>query len=98
MNRTAHRHGHGGSRALRLLLARHTLNRADLQQAVAEHGDCADCWRETALAAVDDAKSLLLSLGPLPEMDSSGLATGPTADWLLRRLAVTLDAEADRGA
>jgi hypothetical protein len=42
-----------------------------LTHVVDEHGDCADCWRDTALAAVDAAAGLLIgSAGTLPELDA----------------------------
>ena len=48
-----------------------------------EHDGCADCWQDTAVAAVDAAGSLLISSGPLPEMDTSGVVTGPTDERLV---------------
>jgi hypothetical protein len=45
------------------------------------------------VAAVDAAGSLLISSGPLPEMDTSGVVTGPTVNWLLRVIDGCLRAE-----
>jgi hypothetical protein len=44
------------------------------------------------VAAVDAAGSLLISSG-LPEMDTSGVVTGPTVNWLLRVIDGCLRAE-----
>ena len=45
------------------------------------------------MAAVDAAGSLLISSGPLPEMDTSGVVTAPTVNWLLRVIDGCLRAE-----
>jgi hypothetical protein len=80
-----------------MILARHSLDRPAHQQVADEQGDCAQCWHDTALAAVDAAATLLPRCWPLPEMDSSGLVTGPVIDWLLRRIDSVLECEqADR--
>ena len=88
------RHTHRGtSRAWRMILAHHSLDRHAQQQVTDEHDGCADCWQDTAVAAVDAAGSLLISSGPLPEMDTSGVVTGPTVNWLLRVIDGCLRAE-----
>jgi len=81
------------SRAWRMILAHHSLDRHAQQQVTDEHDGCADCWQDTAVAAVDAAGSLLISSGPLPEMDTSGVVTGPTVNWLLRVIDGCLRAE-----
>jgi hypothetical protein len=48
------------------------------------------------VAAVDAAGSLLISSGPLPEMDTSGVVTGPTVNWLLRVIGCLRAEELDR--
>ena len=83
----------GTSRAWRMILAHHSLDRHAQQQVTDEHDGCADCWQDTAVAAVDAAGSLLISSGPLPEMDTSGVVTGPTVNWLLRVIDGCLRAE-----
>jgi hypothetical protein len=61
---------------------------------VDEHGDCAMCWRDTALAAVDAAANLLVrSAGTVPEMDGHGNVSGPSVDWLLGRVDSLLECE-----
>jgi hypothetical protein len=95
MNRFCTRHSHrGSSRAGRLLLARHSYDSEAQQQVIDEHGDCADCWRDTALAAVDAAHSVLLRFAPLPEIDGDGLVIGETVELLLARIDGALQAEA----
>ena len=76
-----------------MILAHHSLDRHAQQQVTDEHDGCADCWQDTAVAAVDAAGSLLISSGPLPEMDTSGVVTGPTVNWLLRVIDGCLRAE-----
>ena len=83
----------GASRAWRMILAHHRLDRHAQQQVTDQHDGCADCWPDTAVAAVDAAGSLLISSGPLPEMDTSGVVTGPTVNWLLRVIDGCLRAE-----
>ncbi|HSS22899.1 MAG TPA: hypothetical protein VLL82_00450 [Mycobacterium sp.] len=94
---TAHTH-RGSSRAWRLILARHSLDQDAHRHIVDEHGVCADCWRDTCLAAVDAAAALLVrSAGAPPHMDAHGNVTGPSVDWLLRRIDTLLACEqADR--
>ncbi len=75
-----------------MILAQHSLDR-HAQQVTDEHDGCADCWQDPAVAAVDAAGSLLISSGPLPEMDTSGVVTGPTVNWLLRVIDGCLRAE-----
>jgi hypothetical protein len=89
---TAHSH-RGSSRAYRGILACHTLDRDAQQQVDDEHGDCADCWRDTALAAVDAAASMLIRCWPIPEMQPNGLVTGQSIDWLLGIIDDLLDCE-----
>lgn len=84
MSRFCVRHSHrGSSRAYRLLLARHSIDRDAHQQVVEEHGECADCLRDTVEALSDAAHGLLIRLGPLPGMDAHGNADGPTIHYLL---------------
>ena len=83
----------GSSRAWRLLAARHSLDRHAEQLVVDEIGDCAQCWQDTALAAIDAADSLLIRCGPLPEMDSAGNTSGPVMDELFERIGASLSAE-----
>jgi len=45
----------GTSRAWRMILAHHSLDRHAQQQVTDEHDGCADCWQDTAVAAVDAA-------------------------------------------
>jgi hypothetical protein len=80
------------SRAWRMILAHHSLDRHAQQQVTDEHDGCADCWQDTAVAAVDAAGSLLIS-SALPDMDTSGVVTGPTVNWLLRVIDGCLRAE-----
>jgi hypothetical protein len=95
MNRYCFRHSHrGSSRAYRAILARHSLDRVAQQQLADEHGDCVDCWRDTALAAVDAAASMLVRCWPLPEQDASGLVSGESIDWLLGIIDDLLGCEA----
>lgn len=96
MNRFCIRHSHrGSSRAWRMLLATHSLDRELHRHVVDEHGDCAQCWKDTALAAVDAAATMIG--GPLPVMDANGLVTGETVSWLLTVIDGFLEAEqADR--
>jgi hypothetical protein len=95
MSRFCIRHSHrGSSRAYRMVLARHSLDRPAEQQVVDEHGDCAQCWEDTAVALADAAHGLLIRLGPLPEMDRHGIANGPTIDWLLGWIDDLLECEA----
>jgi hypothetical protein len=99
VNRFCTRRSHrGSSRAHRLILARHSLDDDARRHVIDEHDGCPDCWRDTCLATVDAAANLLIrSAGSLPEMDAHGNATGPTVDWLLRRLDSALECEqADR--
>jgi hypothetical protein len=94
MNRFCRTHSdRGSSRAYRMILARHSYDDAAQQQVVDEHGDCADCWHDTALAAVDAAHSLLLRYAPLPGMDDSGVVTGSSVDLLLGRIDALLECE-----
>jgi hypothetical protein len=94
MNRFCVRHSHrGSSRAYRLILARHSLDRDAHRQVVDEHGDCADCLIDTVEALSDAAHSLLIRLGPLPEMDSAGNVSGPVIDELYERIESCLQAE-----
>jgi hypothetical protein len=94
MDRFCTRHTHrGSSRAYRLVLARHSLDADAHQSVIDEHGDCPECWRATAVAAVDAVAGLLIKNWPLPEMQPSGVVTGPTVDWLLRTIDVCLEAE-----
>jgi hypothetical protein len=94
MNRFCTAHSRRGtSRGLRLLLARHTLDSDARQHVIAEHGDCVDCWRDTALAAIDAAHGLLIGCGPLPELDAAGNVSGLSVDRLLRRIDAALRAE-----
>jgi hypothetical protein len=84
MDRFCIRHSHrGSSRAWRLVLARHCLDRDARQQVVDEIGDCAQCWADTALALTDAASGLLLRAAGIPDMDGHGNVTGPGVDWLL---------------
>jgi hypothetical protein len=99
MNRYCTAHSHrGGSRAYRMILAKHSLDRDAHRHVVDEHGDCPECWRDTCLAAVDAANNLLIrSAGAVPHMDAHGNCSGPTVDWLLGRIDTTLACEqADR--
>jgi hypothetical protein len=76
------------------VLARHSLDDDARRHVVDEHGDCAKCWQDTALAAVDAANSLLVrSAGTVPHMDAAGTVSGPTVDWLLRRIETALECE-----
>src|SRR5258708_34436455 len=77
MQRFCVRHTYrGSSRAHRLILARHSLDRDAHQLVVDEYDGCPQCWRDTCLAAVDAANSLLASSsGSLPELDGHGTAT-----------------------
>jgi hypothetical protein len=75
-----------------MILAHHSLDRHAQQQVTDEHDVCADCWQDT-VAAVDAPGSLLISSGPLPGMDTSGVVTGPTVNWLLRVIDGCLRAE-----
>jgi hypothetical protein len=94
MNRYCTRHGsRGNSRAYRMVLARHCYDRDALQQAIDEAGDCSQCLRDVALAAVDAAHALLLRYGPLPGMDDYGNVTGPSVDLLLGRIDAALRCE-----
>jgi hypothetical protein len=79
-------------------LARHSLDRDAHRHVLEEHGGCPDCWRDTALAAVEAAANLLVrSAGTLPNMDAHGNVTGASVDWLLRRIDTALECEqADR--
>jgi hypothetical protein len=64
---------------------------------VDEHGDCAQCWQDTALAAADAAHGLLIRLGPLPVMDSAANVSGPVIDGLFERIDTAQECEqADR--
>src|SRR6476646_12098989 len=76
-----------------MILAHHSLDRHAQQQVTDQDDGCADCWPDTAVAAVDAAGSLLISSGPLPEMDTSGVVAGPTVNWLLRVIDGCLRAE-----
>jgi hypothetical protein len=93
-NRYCTRHSHrGSSRAWRLLLSTHSYERDAQQQVIAEHGDCAQCWRDTALSAIDNAHSLLLHFAPIPDIDDDGLVVGETVNLLLARISGSLAAE-----
>jgi hypothetical protein len=83
----------GSSRAYRMLLARHTFDRDALARVIDEHEDCADCWHDTALAAVDAAHNLLLGSFPVPDMDAHGNVTGPSVDLCLSRIDSLLECE-----
>jgi len=75
-----------------MILAHYSLDRHAQQQVTDEHDGYADCWQDTAVAAVDAAGSLLIS-SALPDMDTSGVVTGPTVNWLLRVIDGCLRAE-----
>jgi hypothetical protein len=95
MNRFCETHSHrGSSRAYRAILARTCYDAEAGQQVADEAGDCADCWRDVALSAIDAAHSLLLRYAPLPEMASNGVITGSSVDTLLARIDAALDCEA----
>jgi len=84
MNRYCTAHSHrGSSRAYRMILARHSLDRDAEQQVVDEHADCVKCLQSTALALSDAANSLLLRYAGIPNMDGHGNCTGPGVDWVL---------------
>ena len=89
---TAHTH-RGSSRAWRLILARHSLDRDARRHVIEEHGDCAQCWQDTALALADTAHGLLIRLGPLPVMDSAGNVSGSVIDGLFERIDTALQCE-----
>jgi hypothetical protein len=76
-----------------MILARVVLDHDLLQQIIDEHQGCALCFHDTAAAATAVAASLLVGSGPLPTMDGNGLVSGPTVDWLLRRIESLLEAE-----
>jgi hypothetical protein len=94
MNRYCFTHSHrGSSRAYRLILARHSLDR-DLHEHIDhEHGDCGPCWRDTALALADAANSLLLRNAGIPEMHGNGVVTSPGITWLLGWIDDLLECE-----
>jgi hypothetical protein len=95
MQRFCRTHSHrGSSRAHRLLLARHSLDTDAQRQVVDEHGDCGQCWQDTALALVDAANSLLLRYAGIPDMDGNGNVTGWSVDWLLELIDDHLVCEA----
>jgi hypothetical protein len=99
MNRFCFTHSHrGSSRAYRMILAKHALDR-DLHEHIDhEHGDCGPCWRDTALALADAANGLLLRNAGIPEMDGNGVVTGAGITWLLEYIDDLLTVEAlDRG-
>jgi hypothetical protein len=94
MNRYCIRHSHrGSSRAYRLIAARHALDDAHQHIIEKEHAECAQCWRDTALALSDAAHAMLIRLGPLPEMDSAGNVFGPVMDELYERIESALECE-----
>jgi hypothetical protein len=94
MDRFCSQHSHrGSSRAYRLVLARHCLDRDAYRQVADEIGDCTQCWHDTALAAVDVANNYLLRSGQLPGLTPDGVVSGPTVDELLGRIAATLQCE-----
>jgi hypothetical protein len=94
MNRYCIRHSHrGSSRAYRLILARHSLDRDAEQLVVDEHRDCPACLTDTVQALADACHGLLIRAGPLPSMDSAGVAFGPAIDELLERVDAALEAE-----
>ena len=90
---TAHSH-RGSSRAYRLLLARHSLDNDAHQHVIDEHGGCAQCWQDTALAAVDVAHGLLIRSAGVPQMDAAGNVSGRSIDWLLDIIDSSLECEA----
>jgi hypothetical protein len=77
-----------------MILARHSLDRDAQQQVIDEHDGCAECWHDTALAAVDAAANVLLGSYPVPDMDVHGNVTGPSVDLLLGRIDALLECEA----
>jgi hypothetical protein len=84
MQRFCTTHSHrGSSRAYRLVLARHALDRDAHRQVVEEHGNCAQCLRDTVEALSDAAHALLIRSWPIPEMDNAGIVTGQSIEWLL---------------
>ena len=83
----------GTSRAWRLVLAHHSLDRDARRHIVDEIDSCAQCWQDTALALADAAHVLLIRCGPLPEMDSRGVVTGPVIDGLYERIESALECE-----
>lgn len=89
---TAHSY-RGSSRAYRLLLARHAYDNDAMTHVIDEHGDCAQCWRDTALALADAAHGLMMRCGPLPEMDSAGNVSGLVMDELYERIQSALECE-----
>ncbi len=91
-------HSHrGSSRAWRLVLACHSLDRDAQQRVLDEHQDCVGCLVDTVEALADACHAMLLR-GPLPEMDSAGVVTGPSIDMLLERIECSLEVEElDRG-
>jgi hypothetical protein len=94
MDRRFCTHSHrGSSRAWRLVLARHVLNGELHQQIIDEHGDCADCLRDTLEAAVNAAATMLLRCWPVPGMDAGGLVSGDSVTWLLDIIDSSLRAE-----
>jgi hypothetical protein len=76
-----------------MILARHSYDRDSHQQMIDEHGDCAQCWQDTAVALADAAHCLLIRSGSLPEMDSAGNVSGPVIDELYERIQSALSAE-----
>jgi hypothetical protein len=98
MSRYCLRHSYrGSSRAWRIVLARHSIDRQAQQLIIDEHKDCPHCLTDTVEALADAAHSLLIRSGPIPEMDNAGNATGPTVDWILQRVDDHLACEqADR--
>jgi hypothetical protein len=83
----------GNSRAYRLVLARHTFDRATGQRVVDEIGDCETCWHDVALAAVDVAANMLIGRYGVPDMDAHGNVTGPSVDMLLESIETLLRCE-----
>jgi hypothetical protein len=77
-----------------MILAKHALDAGLHEHIDREHGGCVACWRDTALAAVESAASMLPRCWPLPELDGNGVATGQSIDWLYDIVDGFLEAEA----
>lgn len=90
---TAHPH-RGSSRAWRLVLACHSLDRQAGQLVIDEHRDCPACLEATVEALADCAHSLMIRSWGIPFMDSAGNCTGQGIDWLLGLIDDHLECEA----
>ncbi len=95
------RHDHRpNSLAWRLTVARHSYDDDAQRQTAAEiGGDCAECWKAVALAAVDACHLLLLRGFPIPGLTGNGLVTWPSIDFCFNMIDGLLEVEAaGRGA